>query len=257
MGAAPEPPSTGPADGDGVARPDPSGLAEAAGGFALGVVLSAVGASIGAVGTGYHGAGGSPTPLGVTLGGVVGLWVGLLGAVVVVARRAGAGPTPRAVAGWVGLRVAGVWDLIGGGAAGLVSQYLLVPLLYLPAEQFDPGLAHRLSAPAQQDTGAVHGPLAALVLVLVLVVGAPLVEEVFFRGLVLRGLSARAGPVAGVVVTALLFALAHFQALQFAGLAAFGLVLGVLARRGRRLGPSVAAHAAFNAAAVASLIHLH
>ena len=255
MGAAPETPSPGP--GDEAARPGPSGLAEAAGGFAVGVVLSAVGASIGAVGTGYHGASGSPTPLGVTVGGVVGLWIGLLGAVVVVARRAGVGATPRAVAAWVGLRVAGVWDVVGGGVAGLASQYLLIPLLYLPAEQFDPGLGHRLSAPAQQDTGAVHGPLAALVLVVVLVVGAPLVEEMFFRGLVLRGLSARAGPVAGVVVTALVFALAHFQALQFAGLAAFGVVLGVLARRGRRLGPSVAAHAAFNAAAVASLIHLH
>jgi membrane protease YdiL (CAAX protease family) len=63
-------------------------------------------------------------------------------------------------------------------------------------------------------------------------------------------------PVA-VVATGLLFALAHFEAVQFAGLAVFGVVLGVLAWRFGRLGPSVAAHAAFNAAAVVSIVHLH
>ncbi len=227
------------------------GLAEAAGGFAVGIVFSAIGASIGAAGTGYHAGAPGPTPLGVVVGGVVGLWIGLMGAVVVAARRCDA----RSVASFVGLRVAGAWDLLGGAAVGLVSQLALIPLLYLPVEQLDPSISHQLSGPARQDTGSAHGVVAVTVLLLILAVGAPLVEEMFFRGLVLRSLSARYHPLVAVAVTAALFALAHFEAVQFAGLAAFGLVLGALAHRTGRLGPSIAAHAAFNAAAVISLIH--
>jgi membrane protease YdiL (CAAX protease family) len=89
-------------------------------------------------------------------------------------------------------------------------------------------------------------------------VGAPLVEELFFRGLLFRALLGRAPvpvPVA-VVVSALLFALAHFEAVQFAGLAVFGVVLALLAWRTGRLMPGIGAHAAFNLAAVVSVVHL-
>ena len=58
------------------------------------------------------------------------------------------------------------------------------------------------------------------------------------------------------MVSALLFGLAHFEAVQFAGLAAFGVVLGVLAWRTGRLTPGIGAHAAFNAAAVVAVVHL-
>ena len=53
-----------------------------------------------------------------------------------------------------------------------------------------------------------------------------------------------------------MFALAHFEAVQFAGLAVFGVVLGVLAWRTGRLAPGIGAHAAFNAAAVIAVVHL-
>jgi membrane protease YdiL (CAAX protease family) len=65
------------------------------------------------------------------------------------------------------------------------------------------------------------------------------------------------GPAPAIVITALAFGLAHFEVAQFAGLAVFGAVLGTLAWRTGRLAPGVAAHAAFNAAAVASVVHLH
>jgi membrane protease YdiL (CAAX protease family) len=57
--------------------------------------------------------------------------------------------------------------------------------------------------------------------------------------------------------SALCFALAHFEAVQFLGLACFGVVLALMAWRWERLGPSIAAHAAFNASAVVSITHLH
>ena len=54
-----------------------------------------------------------------------------------------------------------------------------------------------------------------------------MVEELFFRGLLLRSLLGRTPPPVAIVISALLFGLAHFEAVQFAGLAVFGVVLGV------------------------------
>jgi membrane protease YdiL (CAAX protease family) len=57
-----------------------------------------------------------------------------------------------------------------------------------------------------------------------------------------------------LIVSAVLFALAHFQVLQFPGLVLFGMVAGYLAQRSGRLGPAIFAHMGFNAATVVVLI---
>jgi membrane protease YdiL (CAAX protease family) len=229
------------------------GLQEALFGFAAGIILSSVAAAVaGAVSS-------DPTGTGVALGlpvlvaDLVGLWVALVAAAVLASRRHGTGSLARDL----GLRIGRWWDLVVGAAVGLGCQYGLIPLLYLPFERADPTLAQRIAQPAQTDTGSAHTVGALIVLLVFLAVGAPLVEELFFRGLLLRGLAGRLPAPVAVVVTGLLFALAHFEAVQFAGLALFGVVLGVLAWRSGRLGPSVAAHAAFNAAAVVSSVHFH
>jgi membrane protease YdiL (CAAX protease family) len=216
-------------------------------------VLAAAAASIASGIVGYHGRPGQALPVAVTVSDVAALWIGLAGAAVWASRRRGT----ASLAADFGLRVASAWDLVLGAAVGLAAQYVLIPVLYLPAEQFDSHLAHQLSAPAQRDTAAAHGLVPVVVLFAFLAVGAPIVEELFFRGLLLRGLLGRAPVAVAVVASGLLFALAHFEAVQFAGLAAFGVVLGLLAWRTGRLGPGIAAHAAFNAAAVLSLAHLH
>ena len=95
-----------------------------------------------------------------------------------------------------------------------------------------------------------------VVLIVLLAVGAPIVEELFFRGLFLRALLYRLPVPLAILISGLAFALAHFEALQFPGLAVFGLVLGWLAWRTNRLAPGIAAHSAFNAAAVAAVVHL-
>ena len=59
-------------------------------------------------------------------------------------------------------------------------------------------------------TGNPHG-LGLAVLAPFLIIGAPLVEELFFRGLVLRSLSRRGGAVLAVVGSSVLFGLVHFQ----------------------------------------------
>lgn len=228
------------------------GLAEAAGGFVAGLLLALVAASAAAGAVGYtegHGA----MPVAVTVADVVGLWVGMVGGTVLASRRHGQGSL---VADY-GLRVAAWWDLVAGAALGVACQYLLVPALYLPFEQVFPHLAHQLSAPAHQDVGAAHGWGQVILLLVVLGAGSPIVEELFFRGLVLRALLGRMPTAVAIVVTALLFGLAHFEAIQFAGLAVFGAVLGLLAWWTGRLGPGIAAHAAFNVSAVIAIAKVH
>ena len=228
------------------------GLPEAVLGFAVGLLLSGITAALAESLTGYRPASGSPIPVLVTAADVLGLWVGLIGAVLYGSRVRGQGDLGRDY-GW---GLGRWWDLPAGAAVGLASQYALIPLLYLPFEHIDRHLRHQLSQPAQQDTGAAHSIGAVVVLSFFLVVGAPIVEELFFRGLLLRSLLGRTPPPVAIVVSAVLFGLAHFEAVQFAGLATFGVVLGILAWRTGRLTPGIGAHAAFNAAAVISVVHL-
>src|SRR5207248_894152 len=83
--------------------------------------------------------------------------------------------------------------------------------------------------------------------------GVPIVEELFFRGLVLRSLLRRWGPTASVIGSAVVFGVVHLELLQLPALVVLGLVLGVLVVRTGRLGPSIWAHGAFNAVTVVSL----
>jgi uncharacterized protein len=233
--------------------PAPSwGLGEAFGAFLVGLVLSAFAGQVAAAATGYHNRPGETVPVAVTVAGLVGLWIGLGGGALYAARARGSG---SAVSDF-GLRVAGWRDAVGGAAAGLASQYIMIPLLYLPFEVGHPALRHRLEQPAKRDVGAAHGA-GAVVLFVFLAIGAPVVEELFFRGLLQRSLQRRLGPVAAVAGSSVIFGLAHFEALQLPALIAFGVVLGTLAYRTSRLGPGMFAHAAFNAVTVLTITLRH
>jgi membrane protease YdiL (CAAX protease family) len=151
-------------------------------------------------------------------------------------------------------------DALIGVAAGVASQYVLVPILEALLLPFVPHLFHRLSGPAVHLTSGAHG-VGLFVLGFLVCVGSPCVEELFFRGLLLRSLagrfamlSKRSGPILCVGLTAVCFGLAHFEALQLIGLVGFGVVLGSLAWRTGRLGPGIVAHAAFNAVTFVALV---
>ena len=228
------------------------GLPEALIGFGAGLVISLLTAGIAESATGYHPNSSAPLPVAVIVANVAGLWVGLLGAAVYASRRHGSANLGEDF-GW---RVRTWWELPAGAAVGLACQYVLIPLLYLPFESFDRSLSHQLSQPAHRDTGAAHTVPALLLVLVFLAVGAPLVEELFFRGLLLRALLGRMPVPFAVVVSSVLFGLAHFEAVQLGGLVAFGIVLAVMASRTSGLGMSIGAHMAFNAAAVLSVVSL-
>ncbi len=87
-----------------------------------------------------------------------------------------------------------------------------------------------------------------LVLILTGVGVAPVAEEVFFRGLVLRGLVARHASGRALLISAVIFGLAHIESLH-RGLAAAGLgmLLGWWFLRTRNLVVPVILHAGINA----------
>ncbi len=91
-------------------------------------------------------------------------------------------------------------------------------------------------------------PLAWTVLALTSVVGAPLLEELFFRGM-LQPLLSRRHVVAGLLATAALFGLAHGFEMPLRAMPAFlqGLVLGGVMLLTGRLRGAVVVHAINNA----------
>ena len=145
-----------------------------------------------------------------------------------------------------GLRARPV-DLVGV-PIGIATQLLLVPLPYFPLraiwpDTFDSGA---LSDTAKDLVDRADGPLIVLLVALV-VVGAPLVEETVYRGLLQRPLLDRLPAAAVVPVVALVFMAIHFRPVEYPGLLVAGLVFGVCAWRTGRIGMAVAAHVAFNA----------
>jgi membrane protease YdiL (CAAX protease family) len=102
------------------------------------------------------------------------------------------------------------------------------------------------------------GELAVLgVLLLVVIVGicAPVIEEIFYRGLFQQSLLKRGlPPAAAIGINATVFGLSHGELLQLPALILFGVVAGILAHRAGRLGPAIAAHVVFNMVTVVALL---
>lgn len=82
--------------------------------------------------------------------------------------------------------------------------------------------------------------------IFLLMLVAPITEEVLFRGLILRGLLSRFGAGSAVVLTALLFSLFHVNPWQFLGAFVLGLLFGWFYLALRSLVPCLIGHAAVN-----------
>jgi hypothetical protein len=177
--------------------------------------------------------------------GLVGLWIGFAAAIYFSRTQGGLDDLEHQ---WT-LRPTDVLFAVLG-----VGCQFVVDILYAPFH------FQHLEKPVNHLFASSHGATFAL-LALMTTVGAPFFEEWFFRGVLFRALDAgltrtmaRGGTVAAVVLSACLFALAHGEPLQFAGLALLGVVLAVVVKRTQRLAPSIITHVSFNAVAMVSLI---
>jgi membrane protease YdiL (CAAX protease family) len=245
------PPTLQPADardrlGPGSRRDAWRWLFAAAAGLVLGAALSAVLEALAAWLAGTPGGARALTampkpPVWFVCASLIGLWAGF-GAAAFVVTRSGRR---------VGLAFAAhdIWFLLVGMALqGLVS--IAYQGIHISGS----------SKGTDQLLGGGTGWLL-LVPAFMTIVLAPFFEELYFRGVLLRGLLgawrtrlAFVGVAGSVVVDAALFGIAHLgtdEWVQLPGLIGLGVILCVLAIRTGRLGPSILTHAGFNLLAVA------
>ncbi|NQV97437.1 MAG: CPBP family intramembrane metalloprotease, partial [Acidimicrobiaceae bacterium] len=171
----------------------------------------------------------------------VALWVPFVVGLLVVSRRLGSGNFSQDFF----LRFRRI-DLVGI-PIGVLSQLVLVGLVMWPfrvafPETFAP---EKVEKRARDLFDNAHGPWL-FVLIVVVVLGAPFVEELVYRGFIHGGLRNRINDVVALVVTAIWFAGVHLKLVEFPGLFAFALVLGACFHFTKRLGMSIVAHVAFN-----------
>jgi membrane protease YdiL (CAAX protease family) len=172
----------------------------------------------------------------------LGLWTGLLGACVVAVRRHGTGHLRDLglKARWVDLPLG-----LGFGVASLIGVGMIAVAITRLGIQ-----PHRASLLEPMHRNA----LSVMVVLFIAVVGAPFVEELFFRGLLMSGLVARFGVALGIVFQAIVFGLVHLGPTDARGnlgvfllIAPVGAVLGILRFGYKRLGTGMLTHASYNA----------
>ena len=227
-------------------NPDPAecseprwGMGDAVAGWMAALVCSTL-----AVGAWIAVTGDAPLSFATLLVGQAGLWMGLLAAPLIASRRKGSGHVGA------DLGLSAERADVAGLVVGVACQLLLIPFLYLVIQWFTGPLD--VAGPARELTDRADG-IAFLILALLVVLVAPVVEELFYRGLLMRAAARRWGDPAAVVVSSAVFAASHFEIVIFPGIFAFGVVLAVLAVRTGRLGASIAAHIGFNAVTVLAL----
>jgi uncharacterized protein len=131
--------------------------------------------------------------------GTLALGVGLLGSAYFFASRV-APPRP-----WhFGLRGTRFWPAVGWAALGLLV-FFVVSGVYAALVQPD------VEQTTVQDLGGDQGTVGLVVAGLMVIVVAPVVEEIFFRGFFYRALRTRLGILAAAAIDGLVFGIIHFQ----------------------------------------------
>lgn len=191
-------------------------------------------------GTSGKAASDSPTTWVLALS-ALGLWLPFVFMLRWVARRAGIDfrqyfGMSFATTDWLGIPL------------GIFCQVVLMNVVNWPLNKWFPDTfnSQRIETRARDMVDAAHGAWF-IVLFVVVVVGAPLVEELVYRGFIQGGLQSQIGSTWALVITAAWFTVVHLEPIEFPGLFAFAIVLGLCYRRTQRVGLSMVTHLAFNA----------
>ncbi len=143
-------------------------------------------------------------------------------------------------------------DIPAGVFAGAVLQLPILMIVLVIVQAIFGEIEQSGRALALVDM-ADTWPKVAL-LVLFVGVGAPIVEELFYRGVVQRWLVETAGPAIGITIASVIFGAVHLSLIEFAPLATVGAVLGYLYWRTGRLLPAIIAHTTFNMITLVNLL---
>ena len=173
------------------------------------------------------------------------LWGPFIGVLVWTSKHRGSGNVVHDFS--LTFRAKDLW----GVPLGMLSQLLLVIAVTLPFQWLFPSLfnSEAVEKRANDLFDAAHGAWICL-LVFVVVICAPLVEEIVYRGFIQHNLGVAYGARVSVLLASFWFAAVHLQLAEFPGLFAFALVLGACFSRTKRLGLSIVTHVSFNATAL-------
>lgn len=135
------------------------------------------------------------------------------------------------------------FGLAAGAALFGVTVFVVAPILF--------GLLGLITGqevlpPDQEVLPADPGALEVSLVGIAVVLAAPVAEELFFRGLLFRGLRRRLDRWASALISAAIFAVFHVIPLLMPLLFVVGLGLAWIYERRGSLLPAMAAHAAFN-----------
>ena len=182
----------------------------------------------------------NPTTFVVALS-ALGLWLPFVFMLRWVARRAGTDFRT-----YFGLRFAKIDWL--GVPLGVFCQVVLMNVVNWPLNKWWPETFNpeRIETRARDLVDNAQGAWF-IVLFVVVVIGAPFVEELVYRGFIQGGLQTRIGSTWALIITSAWFAVVHMEPIEFPGLFAFAIVLGLCYRRTQRVGLSIVTHLAFNA----------
>jgi membrane protease YdiL (CAAX protease family) len=183
-----------------------------------------------------------------------------------LAQQLGQGVWPFVVSKWKGMGPVADWhlrfaptDLLAGIGTAMITIGLAAAAATITSNLV--GLADEAEADNTQFLRDAEGTLWIYPLLAAVILGAPLAEELFFRGLILRAFEKRAGPVAAVVGSTVLFTLPHFvgsglagTVVLFASIGVVGAVLATVTVVVGRLWPAVIAHMLFNALGAAGAL---
>jgi membrane protease YdiL (CAAX protease family) len=182
----------------------------------------------------------NPTTLVLALSALA-LWLPFVVMLRWVARRSGTD-----FRAYFGLRFAKI-DWVGI-PLGVFCQVVLMNVINWPLNKWWPETFNpeRIETRARGLVDAAQGAWF-IVLFVVVVIGAPLVEELVYRGFIQGGLQTRIGSTWALIFTSVWFTVVHLEPVEFPGLFAIAVVLGLCYRRTQRLGLSIVTHLAFNA----------
>ena len=223
-----------------------------AGGF---VVISAVGVPLVALPLVASVTAGLESPRREAVTVVINYSVMALPSLLILWRQLNALPRDQAPqGGWLQWRLRPWPGAISSAVAGwlMVTPVVVVTGWLLVRLVGDPGGSN----PLLELVLGSKDPLALFLLGWTAVVLAPLFEETIFRGALLPVLAKRWGTAGGVVLSALLFAMAHISIGELAPLTVLGIGLALVRVSTGRLLPSVLMHALWNAVTFLNLLVL-
>lgn len=184
------------------------------------------------------------------------LWAGLLATLlfdagvafgVVVALLGG----PRRALTTLALRRPSGRDL-GWGFAGLALAWVVLGIYIGIVDLINVDKLEPVST-INDDVLFKHVGLVALIGVLVVLV-APVAEEIIFRGFLLGGLARRVGPILAALASSLLFAAVHYDVGSLIPFTLIGLVFTFVYLRSGNLTSAILAHFLFNVIGYAGTI---